>query len=661
MQKKAKDFGWSKTLDSDHLGGGAGDLWPVDEKGQIVFDRGRQAKIVDAMKQAAQEMGVDLEAGADWKSPDRPHFGMVGQTPMNGPIPTARPGGTDPIATGSVRAGDSFLQAKPNRMTPAMGFEVNPAGAPLPDPGFDANPAGAPLPDPGFEPVNTRNVPVNDAGLRTPAGADFLSRMGSPAPMAQQQLPMVPPVPQRRMVNPASMSGGPQPLPMVPGRSGGPMPSLQQPVPPPQPPQPAPVPPPAPAPAPPAPPPQVDPFTDMILGDKAAQFKPGNYIPPAPVGKQVFPAAPPAPGTPAAAGFGVPQQAMAGGGGSNAQAGGAGGDFPPAPPAPGQRGGGPQNVIGKLMTILASPYASDEQKRMATAMLSREYALEDERRKAASPEAQLDLQYKQAMIDNARNKNVAKPMTAEERKFWGIPDSDTRPYMMTEAGPSLIGGAGQTINVGATPATRAADITAAGGDPTDPKWQTYIATGQGTPGKAGGVMPSDRRDMRKAEDELPGLTSTIGALKQARDLNKTAYEGFGAGLAGKIGTEFEGWIPDRMQDPKTAQATEQMMQILSQGAVEQMAATLAGATTEGELKRFVDILANPNTSRSLREQTITRMINLAEQQAALRKDRIAEIREQGGMDPPKDSGAGGADEGGWTVMPNGTKVRKKGP
>jgi len=212
------------------------------------------------------------------------------------------------------------------------------------------NEGNEPEPSGGF-----RNVPVNAAGLRTPAGADFLSRMGNPAPM------------------------GGQPLPMVPGMNG-PMP------PPAPPPQAAP----APAPAPPAPPPQVDPFTDMILGDKAAQFKPGNYIPPAPVGEQVFPAAPPAPGTPAAAGFGVP----------------------PVPPQAQQAGG--ITKIGKLMHILASPNATPEMKRMATAMLDREYALEDERRKAASPEAQLDMDYKRALIEKARR----------EAGGVGVPDFD---------------------------------------------------------------------------------------------------------------------------------------------------------------------------------------------------------------------------------------------
>ena len=40
-----------------------------------------------------------------------------------------------------------------------------------------------------------------------------------------------------------------------------------------------------------------------------------------------------------------------------------------------------------------------------------------------------------------------RPMTAEERKQWGISDDDRRPYMMKDSAPAVIGGSGQTINV----------------------------------------------------------------------------------------------------------------------------------------------------------------------------------------------------------------------
>jgi muramidase (phage lysozyme) len=92
QQQKAVDWGWSKTMDSDHLGGGAADIWPLNEQSQVVFEPARQQQIVAAMKQAAQELGVDMEAGADWKGfRDMPHFGMTNQTPLdNAPIPTPR-------------------------------------------------------------------------------------------------------------------------------------------------------------------------------------------------------------------------------------------------------------------------------------------------------------------------------------------------------------------------------------------------------------------------------------------------------------------------------------------------------------------------------------------------------------------------------------------
>jgi hypothetical protein len=220
--------------------------------------------------------------------------------------------------------------------------------------------------------------------------------------------------------------------------------------------------------APPARPPvpiaKVDPFTDMILGDQASKYRPGNVsaTPPAetarglaaarqltPFGANVFPAAPPAPGTPAAAGFGVPQQAIAGGGGSNTLAGQGGGEFPPAPAAPQAAGGG--DKIAKLMFILRSPHATDEMRRMAAAMLDREYKLQDDAAAAAAdaadPLKRAQLEKAQIEVERLKNPIKQQPISAEERKYWGIPDDDKRPYYINEEGvPALIGGAGTVIN-----------------------------------------------------------------------------------------------------------------------------------------------------------------------------------------------------------------------
>ena len=73
-QKKLLASGASTTLNSRHLTGHAVDLgaW-VD--GTVSWHWPHYHKIADAMKQAAEELGIELEWGGDWKSfPDGPHF-----------------------------------------------------------------------------------------------------------------------------------------------------------------------------------------------------------------------------------------------------------------------------------------------------------------------------------------------------------------------------------------------------------------------------------------------------------------------------------------------------------------------------------------------------------------------------------------------------------
>lgn len=77
LQKKAVEWGWSKTDESDHEHGSAVDLWGIDGDGAVTFDKATQKEIVKAMKRAAKELGVELDVGADWKGfKDNPHFSI---------------------------------------------------------------------------------------------------------------------------------------------------------------------------------------------------------------------------------------------------------------------------------------------------------------------------------------------------------------------------------------------------------------------------------------------------------------------------------------------------------------------------------------------------------------------------------------------------------
>jgi peptidoglycan L-alanyl-D-glutamate endopeptidase CwlK len=76
-QRELVKAGKSETLNSRHLTGHAVDLapWPISWEWDGFY------AIADAMKQAAEELGVDLEWGGDWKSfPDGPHFQLSRKT-----------------------------------------------------------------------------------------------------------------------------------------------------------------------------------------------------------------------------------------------------------------------------------------------------------------------------------------------------------------------------------------------------------------------------------------------------------------------------------------------------------------------------------------------------------------------------------------------------
>lgn len=70
-QAELKAAGKSWTLNSRHLTGHAVDLVDADNFGYEAPDL---AKIAKAMKDAADELGVPIVWGGDWKTKDTPHF-----------------------------------------------------------------------------------------------------------------------------------------------------------------------------------------------------------------------------------------------------------------------------------------------------------------------------------------------------------------------------------------------------------------------------------------------------------------------------------------------------------------------------------------------------------------------------------------------------------
>lgn len=85
-QRRLVASGASRTMNSRHLTGHAVDIAPLDD-GQVSWAWPLYYPLADAVKQAADELGVSVEWGGDWKSfKDGPHWqlpwSIYGKTDM---------------------------------------------------------------------------------------------------------------------------------------------------------------------------------------------------------------------------------------------------------------------------------------------------------------------------------------------------------------------------------------------------------------------------------------------------------------------------------------------------------------------------------------------------------------------------------------------------
>jgi hypothetical protein len=167
-------------------------------------------------------------------------------------------------------------------------------------------------------------------------------------------------------------------------------------------------------------------------------------------------------------------------------------------------------------------------------------------------------------------------------------------------------------------------LKARGIDPKDPKHQQYVLTGKYPREDAQPLSAADKKAIMSAEDDNALLVGTLDTLNRAKDLNNKTFTGWTAGARGWAGTALPG--ASAVLDPEAAKATREFGQLMSGEAIKSMAETLKGATTDREMARFLEMLADPSTPPDIRERTITRMIQLAERQRKINDSRINDLR-----------------------------------
>lgn len=189
-------------------------------------------------------------------------------------------------------------------------------------------------------------------------------------------------------------------------------------------------------------------------------------------------------------------------------------------------------------------------------------------------------------------------------------------------------------------------------DPKDPKQQQYVLTGKYPREDAQPLSAADKKAIMGAEDDNALLVGTLDTLNRAKDLNNKTFTGFIAGARGWAGTALPG--ASAVLDPEAAKATREFGQLMSGEAIKSMAETLKGATTDREMGRFLEMLADPSTPPDIRERTINRMIQLAERQRKINDSRINDLRGGTYYKPGQGNSAAPAANlpSGWSVQVN---------
>ncbi len=160
-----------------------------------------------------------------------------------------------------------------------------------------------------------------------------------------------------------------------------------------------------------------------------------------------------------------------------------------------------------------------------------------------------------------------------------------------------------------------------------------------------GPSATELKARYEAEDNNSMLDASLQTLSEAEAIlgdgqtQSDVLEGYTAGVRGEIGAKAP-WVANKLgiATPQQGLATAEYGRIMNAEAIKQMSEQLKGATTDRELQKFQDNLADPTVPNSIKRNTIKRMKALLDRKLKLNASRIKEITggEQGQAYPGAD-------------------------
>jgi hypothetical protein len=163
-------------------------------------------------------------------------------------------------------------------------------------------------------------------------------------------------------------------------------------------------------------------------------------------------------------------------------------------------------------------------------------------------------------------------------------------------------------------------LRAAGVEPTSPRGQRLLFPKTDTP-----ISATDKKAIFTAEDDVPRLNNTIKNIERAKELNSKIFTGYGASLRGSLGTSGIPGI-NKVVDKDAATATGEWDQLMGQEAIQMMAETLKGASTDFEMRKYIGIAADTTKPPEVRERAMDRFLDLAKAELSLRERRVQGLK-----------------------------------
>jgi hypothetical protein len=162
-------------------------------------------------------------------------------------------------------------------------------------------------------------------------------------------------------------------------------------------------------------------------------------------------------------------------------------------------------------------------------------------------------------------------------------------------------------------------LRATGVDPKSAQGQKLLFPKTDTP-----ISATDKKAIFEAEDEMPQLKGTSESLGRALELNEKIMRGPGSGFRAEAAQQAANLLG--MRPRADVLATHEWSKIMAPEALQSMANTLKGATTDFELRKFIEMLADPNTDVAVRKTVIERLQKLTERQMQIKQRRASELR-----------------------------------